>query len=135
MGSARLLVATCTLDNYPDIPTLDPIRSLRSQSRSLVNEKDALEKEMSVLNKFGKEMADIPELTPENANSFSDTLFEKIISNSAAIQELDEKITLLDRKISRLEDARAGKANVKAAITIVADEAGPAQLKLTYRES
>ena len=100
-----------------------------------MNEKDALEKETSVLNEFGKKMADMPELTPENANSFSDTLFEKIISNSTAIQELDEKITLLDRQISRLDDANIGEANAKAAFTIVADETGPAQLKLTYRES
>lgn len=99
-----------------------------------MDEKDALEKEMSVLKNFGKNMVDMPELTPENANSFSDTLFEKIISNSAAIQELDEKITRVDQQTNRLEDARAGEANAKAAITIVADEAGPARLKLTYRE-
>lgn len=99
-----------------------------------MDEKDALGKEMEILNVFGKNMANMPDLTPENANSFSDTLFEKTLSNLAAIRELDEKITELERQISKLEDARAGTADAKATITIVADEAGPAQLELMYRK-
>jgi hypothetical protein len=135
LGSARLLVATCTLDRYPNVLTSDPIRILRSQIRELRDEKEALEEEIAVLKGFGKNMTDMPDLTPESANSFSDTLFEKILSNSASIRELDEKITEVDRQIDKLEEARIGSADVKAVVTVVADVAGPAQLRLTYRES
>ena len=134
LGSAQLLVATCSHEHYPDILTSSPIRSLDSQLHDITNKKNALEEQIDILNQFGKSMADKPNITPENAGSFSDVLFEKIISNSAAVRDLDEKITQLTRQISRLGSARTGSAHVKAVVTIVANEAGPVQLKLTYRE-
>ena len=134
LGAARLLIVTCSIDQHPDIPTSDPIRALRAQADELTDEKDALEAEISVLKGFGKNMADKPDLTPVNANSFSDTLFEKTLANGFAVRELDAKITELDRQIEKLQDAKVGTANVRASVTIVADEAGPAQLRLTYRK-
>ena len=137
LGTARLLVATCSLDRYPDISTSDPIRVLLSQIREFTDEKDALEAEIAVLTGFGKAMANMPDLTPDNANSFSDMLFEKTLSNATAIRELDAKVTELDRQLNKLEEARTGSgtASVRAVVTITADEAGFAQLRLSYRES
>ena len=135
LGGARLLVATCSLDLYPDVSTSDQIHTLKSQLGELKDEKDALETEIDILKGFGKAMATMPDLTPDSANSFSDTLFEKSLSNATAVRELDAKITELERQISKLGHARVGRADVKAIATIVAGEAGPAQLRLTYRES
>lgn len=135
LGTARLLIVTCSLDQHPDIPTSDPIRALRAQLNELADEKDALEAEISILKGFGKNMASMPDLTPNSANSFSDTLFEKTLANATAVRELDAKITELDRQIDKLGDVNIGTADVKAIVTIVADEAGPAQLRLTYRKS
>jgi len=134
LGAARLLVATCYSDDHPDIPTSDPIRDLQSQLRELTDEREALETEIAILKGFGKNMANMPGLTPDNATSFSSTLFEKTLSNATAVRELDAKITELDRQIEKLEDAKSGTADVRAVVTIVADDAGPAQLRLTYRE-
>ena len=134
LGTARLLVVTCSIDQHPDIPTSDPVRALRAQVDELTDERDALEAEISVLKGFAKNMADKPDLTPAGANSFSDTLFEKTLANAAAVRELNAKIAKLNRQIEKLEDANTGTANVRATITIVADEAGPAQLRLTYRK-
>ena len=89
---------------------------------------------MEILNGFGKNMANMPDLTPESANSFSNALFERTLSNLAAIRELDEKIAVLDQQISKFEGARVGTADGKATVTIVANEAGPARLKLMYRK-
>jgi len=135
LGTACLLVATCSLDQYPDISTSDPIRTLLSQVRELAHEKEALEAEVAILKGFGQNMANIPDLTPDSAISFSDTLLEKTLSNAAAVRELGAKIAELDRKINRLGDAKTGDTNARAVVTIVAEEAGPAQLRLTYRES
>ena len=135
LGTACLLVATCSLDRYPEIQTSDPIRILLSQVRELSYEREVLETEITILKGFGKNMANIPDLTPDSASSFSDTLFEKTLSNAAAVRELGAKITDLDRKINRLRDAKAGETHARAVITIVAEEAGPAELRLTYRES
>lgn len=133
LGAARLLVATCSLDSYPEIQTSDPIRALRSQLHDLRDEKDALEAEIAVLTGFGKKMASVPDATPGGANSFSSTLFEKTLSNTATVRELDAKIAELSRQIGRL-GKKAGTSDVRAVVTIVADEAGTAQLKLAYRE-
>jgi len=135
LGTARLLVATCSLDLYPDIPTSDPIHILESQLRELTDKEDALEAEIAILKGFGGAMASMPDLTPSSANAFSDMLFEKTLSNATAVLELDAKMTDLDGRINKLKDAKAGTADTKAVVTIVADEAGPAQLRLTYRES
>ncbi|KAF9653409.1 hypothetical protein BDM02DRAFT_1911688 [Thelephora ganbajun] len=135
LGSARLLVTTCSLDQYPDIPTSDPIRDLQSRLRELTNEKDALEAKITILKGFGENMANMPDLTPDSATSFSDALFEETLSNATAIRELDAQITELGRQINKLRNAKVGTANARAVVTIVADGAGPAQLRLTYRVS
>ena len=135
LGTARLLVVTCSLDPHPDIATSDPIRTLRARVRELKDEKDALEAEVAVLKGFGKKMADTQDLNPDGANHFADKLFKKTISNATIVSELDAKITELGRRSSKLEAANVNKANTRAVITVVANEAGPAQLRLTYRES
>ena len=135
LGTARLLVATCSLDQYPDISTSDPIRLLRAQLRELADEKDAVEAEISVLKGYGGTMASMPNLSPDSANAFFNTLFKKTLSNATTIRELDANITELSRQINKLKGAKAGTANTRAVVTIVADEAGPAQLRLTYRKS
>ena len=135
LGTARLLVATCSLDQYPDIPTSDPIRVLKAQLRELTDEKDALEAEIAILKGYGGAMASMPDLTPDSANAFSETLFKKTLSNATAVRELTAKLAELGRKINKLKGAKAGTADTRAIVTIVADEAGPAQLRLTYRES
>ena len=135
LGTARLLVATCSLDQHPDASTSDPIRGLRSQLRELTDEKGALEAEITILKGFGEKMASMPDLTPNSASSFSDILFEKTLSNATAVRELDAKVIELERQISKLVCAKVGEVDVRAAVTVVADEAGPAQLRLTYRES
>ena len=135
LGKARLLVATCTLDRYPNISTSDPIRVLRAQVRELADEKGALETEIAILKGFGGTMASMPDLTPDSANAFSDTLFEKTLANATAVRELDAKLTELERKINKIRGTKAGTADTRAVVTIVAGEAGPAQLRLTYRES
>ena len=135
LGTARLLVATCSVDRYPDIPTSDPIRVLEAQLRELTDEKDALEAETAILKGYGGAMASMSDLTPDSANTFSDTLFEKTLINATAVRELNAKLAELCRKINKLKGAKAGTADTRAVVTIVADEAGPTQLRLTYRES
>ena len=135
LGTARLLVATCSLDQYPDIPTSDPIRVLKAQLRELTDKKDALETEITILKGYGGTMASMPDLSPDSANAFSDTLFEKTLSNATAVLELNAKSAELSRKINKLKGTKAGTADMRAVITIVTDEAGHAQLRMTYRES
>ena len=135
LGTVRLLIVTCSLDRHPDIKTSDPIRALKAQVLELTDERGALEAEVAILKGYGKNMANIPDLTPESANSFSDTLFEKTLSNATAVRGLDAEIMELRRQIDKLNDAKSGMTDVRAIVTIVADEAGPAQLRLTYRES
>jgi len=135
LGTAHLLVVTCSLDCYPDIKTSDPIRALEAQVLELTDKKDALEAEVTILKGYGNNMANIPDLTPDSANSFSDTLFEKTLSNATAVRGLDAEIMELRRQIDKLEDENTGMTDVRATVTIVADKAGPAQLRLTYRES
>ena len=79
-------------------------------------------------------MAQKPDLTPDQANTFSDTLFDKIIACAEAVRDLDEKITRLNQKINKTQNSKAGAASAKAIITILADEDGSAHLRLTYRE-
>lgn len=135
LGTARLLVVTCSLDPHPNIATSDPIRALRARVRELKDEKDALEAEVAILKGFGKNMANMPDLKPDGANHLADKLFEKTLTNATIVRELDAKITELGRRINKLEAANVNSANARAVITILADEAGPAQLRLTYRES
>jgi len=135
LGTARLLVATCSFDRYPDIPTSDSIRLLKAQLREFADEKNALETEIAILKGYGGTMASMPGLIPDSANTFSDTLLEKTLANATAVWELDAKITELNRQINKLRGAKSGTADTRAVVTIVAGEAGPAQLRLTYRES
>ena len=135
LGAARLFVATCSVDRHPDIKTSDPIRALQAKVVELTDQKGALEAEIGILKGYGKNMANMPELTPDSVNSFSDTLFEKTLSNATAVRGLDAEIMELRRQIDKLKDAKIGMADVRAIITIVADKVGPAQLRLTYRES
>ena len=135
LDTARLLIATCSLDRYPDIKTSDPIRALQARVTELTDEKGALEAEIAILKGYGKNMANMPDLTPDSANSFSDTLLEKTLSNETAVRGLDAEITELRQQIDRLKDAKTGMTDVRVIATIVADNAGPAQLRLTYRES
>ena len=135
LGTARLLVTTCSLDRYPDIKTSDPIRALQAQVLELADKKGALEAEVAILNGYGKNMANMPDLTPDSATSFSNMLFEKTLSNATAVRGLDAEIMELRRQIYKLKDAKIGMANVRAIVTNVADKTGPAQLRLTYRES
>lgn len=135
LGTARLLVVTCFLDPRPDITTSDPIRTLRAQVRELKDEKDALEAEIPILKGFGRNMANMPDLNPDSAEDFTDKLLEKTLSNAAIVRELDAKIIELDRKIDKLNAAKVNGADTRATITVVANEAGPARLRLTYRES
>ena len=134
LGYAKLLVVQCILDRRPEIPKSDPIRDLRSELHELQTEKIARELEVTVLKDFGKSMAQKPDLTLDQANTFSDTLFDKIIACAEAVRDLDEKITRLNQKINKTRDSKAGAASAKAIITILADEDGSAHLRLTYRE-
>ena len=79
-------------------------------------------------------MAEKPDLTPNQAKAFSDTLFDKIIAGAEAVRDLDEKITRMYRKIDQTRNAKSGTACTNAFITILADEDGPAQLRLIYRK-
>lgn len=80
-------------------------------------------------------MSDNAEITPEQANTFVNSLFEKTLAYTKAVKALDDEIAEIKRKISKAESERAGSAFVKAVITIVANSDGPVQLKLTYRQS
>lgn len=134
LGNVRLLVVQCTLDRRPAIPKLDPIRDLNSQLEELRAEKGAREQEVAILRAFGKSMPQQPHLTPDQASTFSDTLFDKIIAGAETVRDLDEKIARLNQKINKIRTSKAGAAHTKATITILAEEDAPAQLRLIYRE-
>ena len=80
-------------------------------------------------------MGDKPDLTPDQANTFVNTLFEKTLACAKTVEMLDDEIAEIKRKISKTESERSGSALVKAVITIVASSDGPVNLKLTYRQS
>jgi len=134
LGNARLLVVQCTLDRRPAIPKSDPIRDLNSQLDELQVEKSAREQEVAILGAFGKTTPQQSHLTPDQASTFSNTLFGKILAGAEAVRDLDEKIVRLNQKVNKLKSSKAGTAYTKAIITILADEDGPAQLRLIYRE-
>ena len=62
-----------------------------------MDEGGVLKVEIAILKGSGKNMANIPDLVPGDASSFSDTLFEKMLFNAAAVRGLDAKITELDQ--------------------------------------
>jgi len=134
LGNARLLIVQCVFDRYPEIPKSDPIRDLKSQLQELQTEKSARKQEVAILKAFGKTMAQNPDLTPDQAGTFSDTLFNKILACAETVRDIDEKIGRLNQKINNLQNSKYGAASTKAVITILANEDGPAQLRLIYRE-
>ena len=134
LGNAKLLVVQCAVDRYREIPKSDPVRDLRSRVRDLQTEKTAREQEVAILKAFGKSMAQNPDLTPDQANTFSDTLFDKVLACAETVRDINEKILRLNLKINQIQNSRFGVAFTKAVITIVAEEDGSAQLRLTYRK-
>jgi len=76
----------------------------------------------------------LQDITLDSANAFSDALLKKTLSSATAVRELDAKITEFKRQIDKLTSTKSGTADTRAVVTIVAGEAGPAQLRLTYRE-
>ena len=134
LGDARLLIVQCVFDRYPEIPKSDPIRDLKSQLHELQTEKSAREQEVEILKAFGKSMSQNLDVTPDQANTFSDTLFDKVLVCAEAVRDIDEKVRRLNQKINKIQTSKQGSASTKAVITILANEDGPAQLKLTYRE-
>ena len=134
LGNARLLVIQCTLDRRPEIPKSDPIRDLTSQLKELQAEKRAREKEVAVLKAFGRSIAEKRDTSPDQAIAFFDTLLGKILACGEVVRELCEKIARLNQKINKLRSSRSGEASTKAIVTILADEDGPAGLRLVYRK-
>ena len=134
LGNVKLLIVQCVFDRYPVIPKSDPIRDLKSQLQELQTEKSAREQEVAILKAFGKSMAQNPDLTPDQAKTFSDTLFDKVLACAETVRDIDEKMVRLNQKMSRIHSSKYGTASTKAVITILADEDGPAQLRLVYRE-
>lgn len=134
IGNAKLLIVQCVFDRYPEIPKSDPIRDLKSQLHELQTEKTSREQEVAILKAFGKSMAQNPDLTPDQAKTFSDTLFDKVLACAETARDIDEKVRRLNQKINKIQNSKFGAASTKAVITIVADEDGPAQLRLIYRE-
>ena len=134
LGNAKLLIVQCALDRYREIQTSDPVRVLRSQIHDLQAEKSAREQEVAILKTFGKSMAQNPDLTPDQAETFSDTLFDKVIACGETVREIDAKMLRLNLKINKIQNTKFGALLTKAVITIVADEDGPAQLRLIYRK-
>ena len=135
LGNARLLVVNCLHERFAEISESDPIRILNSQKRELQAERDARRAEIDTLKGFGDKIGDMPEITPDQANTFAHTLFKKTLACAQVVAALDDKIKEVERKINKAESEKAGSTFVKAVITIVANDDGPAQLKLAYRQS
>jgi hypothetical protein len=134
LDNARLLVVNCLRERFTEISESDPIRNLKSQKHELRTERDARKVEIEILKGFGEKMGDKPDITPEQANTFAGTLFEKTLACAEIVAALDTEIEEIERKINKAESEKAGSVFVKAIITIVADDDGPVQLKLTYRQ-
>ena len=122
-------MVNCLREQFAEISEFDPIRALKYQESKLEAERDASKAEIEILKGFGDKMGDKPDLTPDQASTFVETLIEKTLVCAEAVQALDGKITEIKRKISKAESERAGSATVKAVITIVANSDGPVQLK------
>ena len=135
LGDARLLVVNCLREQFTEISESDLIRALKSQECERQVEKDARKAEVEILKAFGGRMGDKPNVTPDRANTFASTLFEKTLACAETVKKLDDEIVEIKRRIDKVESEKAGSAFVKAVLTIVADDDGPVQLKLTYRRS
>ena len=134
LGNARFLVVQCTLDRRPEIPKSDPIRDLKCQLCELQTKKSARGQEVGILKGYAKSMTDKADLTPDQANAFSDTLYDKILACAETVGDLDERVTRSNQRINKMRNSEVGVAHAKAMITILADEDGPAQLRLIYCE-
>ena len=80
-------------------------------------------------------MGDKPDITPDQANTFADALFQKTLDYAEVVASLDDKMEGIERKIYKAESEKAGSAFVKAVIIIIANNGGPVQLRLTYCQS
>ena len=134
LGNARLLVLVCNYDNYPDIPESDPIRAAQKELATLKAETDARVQQLELLSGYGKSLADKKNVTPDDATAFASQLVEKTVENKRAIKELEGKIEVLSRWIERTQQEKQGTAQSKASVTIVAEEDGPVELHVSYRE-
>lgn len=134
LGNARLLVLVCNYDTYPHIPESDPIRTAKKELAALMTETDARTQQLELLGSYGKSLADKKNVTPDDATTFASELVKKTIENKQAIRELDGKIEVLSRWIERTQQEKQGTAQSKASVTIVAEEDGPVELHVSYRE-
>ena len=135
LGNARLLVVNCLREQFAEISESDPIRVLKSQERELQAERDARKAEIEILRGFGEKMGDKPDVTPDQANTFVGSLFEKTLACAETVKVLDDQIAETKRRISKVESEKAGSAFVKTVITVIAKDDGPVRLKLTCRQS
>ena len=135
LGNARLLVLVCNFDNYPDIPESDPIRTAQKELSALETETDARLQQLELLTNYGKSLAEKKNVTPDDATAFASQLVKKTIENKQAIKDLEAKIEVLSRWIERTQEEKQGTAQSKASVTIVAEEDGPVELHVSYRES
>ena len=136
LGDARLLVVNCLREQFTEISESDPIRVLKSRKSDLLAESDATKTEIEILKAFGQKMKiGDNNVTPDQANTFADTLFKKTLTCAETVKVLDDEIVEIKRRIDKAESEKAGSTFAKAVITVVATNDGPAQLKLTYRQS
>lgn len=133
LGNARLFVVQCTLDQYQEISKTDHIQDLKLHLRELETEKTAREQEVTVLKAFGKSTAEKPDRTPNQAETFSNAPFDKTPACAESAKDLGERITQLNQRINKIQNSKVVAAFTKANITILADEDGPARLRLIYR--
>lgn len=134
LGNARLLVLVCNFDSYPDIPESDPIRAAQKELTALRAETDARLQQLELLSGYGKSLADKKNVTPEDATAFASQLVKRTIENKQAIRDLEAKIEVQSRWIERTQQEKQGTAQSKASVTIVAEEDGPVELHVSYRE-
>ena len=134
LGNARLLVLVCNFDNHPDIPESDPIRTAQKELAALRTEADARLQQLELLASFGKSLADKKGVTPEDATTFASQFVTRTIENKQAIKDLEGKIEILSRWVERTQQEKQGTAQSKASVTIIAEEDGPVELHVSYRE-
>ena len=130
------MLGYCIHEQFTEIPDSNQIRALESQKRELGVEMEAIIAEIEILDEFGEEMGGMPDLTPDQANTFTDTFIEKTLACVKTVGELEDKIGGVNRRIDKAKSEKTGSAFVKAVITIAANDTGPGpvQLKLTYRQ-
>ena len=134
LGNAKLLVVNCLREQFTEISESDQIRDLKSQKRELRVERGARIAELEILEEFEEKMDEMPDLTPDQASTFIDTFIEKTLACAKTVEELDDKIEEFNRRIDKVKSEKTCSAFVKAVITIIANDAGPVQLRLTYRQ-